>query len=649
MKNIDSGHHVEACMAAIAVLLACGTLRSAETNHWQGMNTPAGTAAMTDIDDAANWSLNRVPGVGNDDVASIGFYSDQGNLVVPGDAAFNPSALIFNGCGDGSSFQADDSYLAIDKSMTLDRLKVTSYLRAGGSGKLFQQRLRIGTLTPAPVVVTLTGNGDALDMTEWNAAPQFFNIGTSNVVVDFTGNDIAFSQRQQRFGFFYPIYGGTDRENAANTANSSFRFTTPGADVFLEDQGIAGPTLNFGYCNLAVRSDQVWTADPAAYIRFVLRVPAAGCDGPCLIQSIDGGRLDNLGELNIVVTRASSMPASQRIFGGTYGSLAMIGGNSTLRNGHITQSGDVEFTRGAVLPPASDAIPAQATAYSLLMTNSYYNLSYMRYITDGHALSLAAGLKLYTFQANANAAVDIKGSSVLVGGDISISCHADISPWSATPTRAVGIIGDETSVLRLKGNYESRCRSYYDNDNNFNKNFSASTVELIGGTDVKTWEVGDAGTLTGVQKNSFSVGTLKIGTENDVGNVMLVNNHLNDNPVTQTNELDLVGEKLVVGTLLIGAGSKLDINNQAVEVGTSLSIQPGGVLDLNTGVRFTKKQRIENMVGLGDQTAAWDAAAANVIDNANRGTTFTSVYDSDADKTCWIVQSLGGGTVVTLR
>lgn len=643
---------VNQVLVAIILIVSSGSLRAAETNYWTGANTATGTAAKTLVDDITNWSLGRVPGVGNDDVAWFGFYGvNEADLYIAATNVFTPSSIIFEACAGATSWYADmDIYL--DKSLTLDRLVCKGYGATGGGGPLFFDRFRIGTMTTSNITVTLSGDGNALDMTAGCVTPPYFRLGSGvgNVLVDFKGTNIVFSKGQQIWRDYADnMAGGTQVENASNTANSTVRFSTPNANIDLEDQGPHASNLGLGLHNWEVRSDQVWTADPTAYVHLTPRNKNASGTAPLLVKSIGGGRLDNLDQINFVVARTDTSAMS--IPGGTYGSLNLYRGNTSNRDASFTLLDDVRFVGNAVVPPTA-TIPAQTNAYSVMLRSAIGSLSKWSLVANGNDLTLDNGLWLYD-ETSSYCLIDAiaSGSTVTVGGNVRI--ESKNSPWIVTngtaAARSLGIRGDATTIFRLKGNYENKCRSLYDANNTLNKNFSASTVELIGGAAVKTWEVGDAETLTGVQKNSFSIGNLKVGNTTDTGNVQLVNNHLNDNPVTVTNSLDLVGEKLIVGTLAVGAESKLDINAQVVEVGSSLSIGAGGVLDLNTGIRFSTKQRVENMYGLGNQTAAWNAASASVVDSDNIGTTFTSVYDSGANKTYWTVQSLGGGMVIIVR
>lgn len=660
MQRVTSGCLINQVMTVAVLVLSCGVLRATETNYWIGANTSTGTAAKTLVDDITNWSLGRVPGVGNDDVAWFAFYNglNEADLYIAATNLFEPSSLIFEACIGDKAYDSDkDIYL--DKTLTLERLVCKGYGGTGGGGILFADRFRIGTMTPSNITVTLSDDGNALDMTAGNVNPGYFRLGSGvgNVLVDFKGTNILFSKGQQiKRDFLDNVGGGAQVENASNTANSTVRFSTPEARIHLQDQGIHVSNLGLGLHNWEVRSDQVWTADPTAYVHLTPRNKNASGTAPLLVKSIGGGRLDNLDQINFVVARTDTSAMS--IPGGTYGSLNLYAGNTSNRDASFSLADHVHFSGNAVIPPAIlSASPlvvrdVATNEYSVVLRSVTGSVSRWTLAVNGKNLTMDNGLWLYD-ETSSYCLIDAiaSGSTVTVGGNVRI--ESKNSPWVVTngtsAARSLGIRGDATTVFRLKGNYENKCRSYYDTNNTYNKNFSASTVELIGGAAVKTWEVGDAETLTGVQKNSFSIGTLKIGNVTDVGNVKLVNNYLNDNPVTLGNSLDLVGEKLIVGTLAVGAQSKLDINAQVVEVGTSLSIGAGGVLDLNTGIRFSTKQRVENMVGLGNQTVAWNAASANVVDDDNVGTTFTSVYDSGVNKTYWTVQSLGGGTVVLMR
>ena len=111
--------------------------------------------------------------------------------------------------------------------------------------------------------------------------------------------------------------------------------------------------------------------------------------------------------------------------------------------------------------------------------------------------------------------------------------------------------------------------------------------------------------------------------------------YLNDNPLVASNAaVDKVGEKLVVNTLDVKAGSTLDTNGRIVNVGSSsLAIDTTATLDLNLGRALTDFEVVAEFVGDGDQSAAWDLLANRVVDSSNPGFTFDAV--AQAGKTYW--------------
>ena len=88
------------CVAALAVCLFSLNLFSAD-NNWEGLNCGATGSTVTNIDDAASWSLGTVPGVGNNDHATMefngyGIGAVQGDLYIHATNLFNPSGLYFD-------------------------------------------------------------------------------------------------------------------------------------------------------------------------------------------------------------------------------------------------------------------------------------------------------------------------------------------------------------------------------------------------------------------------------------------------------------------------------------------------------------------------------------------------------------------------
>ena len=640
------------------------------TNVWIGANTTTGSAAQTDFDDPANWSLARVPGVDNDDIALFPLHRSHADLALAASQAFAPAALLI----DSDSASCSRPFL-IDKSLVLSKLLFKPYgATTGGGGAFWTGRVRIGTNSTELVTLTLTGNGDALDLTGANAQWSCLQFGTEGTaLIDFTGTDISFSANKGTRAFDSSIQGGTTAENADGNRNGTLRFSTPGAHVHLAAQGPRGSAIGLGTANLAVRSDQTWTADPTAYIRSTARIGPSGVAAPPLVASVDGGRLDNLGALNFVVTRTSNSSPSattcQRILGGTYGSLRCAGGNTSRRDSYYALGGDVVLAGHCVLPlnanprtaeeaPLVSATSARTTPHGLQMLTGPSQISNWFLDLAGHTLVVSNGVQLAdaenaTTSSSASSNPDIRihalDAHLTVLGDLDI--HADNKAATNTvhgnyATRYLGIRGNAGTVLDLGGSFRSNCRSLYlatsSANNNLNQNFSTATVNLIGGADVeRTFEVADASTLDAPARNTFSIGTLHVGTDSATANIRLVNEYLNDNPTNGWTEAmdpnDLrAGERLVAGTLSIGPGSRLAVNGQQVRIAGAFTMAPTATLDLCTDAAPAIGTEIANFRATGDQTAAWSAFASRVKDSTAPAAHFAPAYDAATDTTFWV-------------
>ena len=152
---------------------------------------------------------------------------------------------------------------------------------------------------------------------------------------------------------------------------------------------------------------------------------------------------------------------------------------------------------------------------------------------------------------------------------------------------------------------------------------------------------------------TFIVGTLNVGTNDAPSDVRLVNEYLNNNPKAEGEDVDpadgRIGEKLIVKNLSVATGSTLRVNGQNVEVGASLSVADGGVIDLDDGEVLSGGKVFTNFYGDGDQSASWSVAAKNVTDLACRGSAFRAVYDSQSNRTYFVCKSTGAGLVVLIR
>ena len=642
---------------ALSALLSATTL--AQDNAWQGANTSAGTATDTDIDDSAFWSLGHIPT--SSEAATIAFSAKHSvGIYIPATASFAPGSLSFY-AGDWNVSQ--QMHLYLDKTLTLERLKLETYgSSSGGSGWVFENRFYVGTQTTDPITLTLTGNGDALDLTTRNGNWSLLKFGVGNVVLDFTGSDITFSKGQQRLFGNGINGGGTSKDNATLNANSTVRFSTPGARIFLEDQIFHGPSIAPGNCYFQVRSDQVWTADTNAYISLLMHRAADSVSQPRpLVESIDGGRLDNLGQVNILVNHnavdmSGNAVDAQPLLGGTYGSLYLRGGNTTLRHRSLGLAGDVTLA-SACVEPVSGSTPATATDYSLIMLTYSGGASHWNLFLNGHTLALTKGLLIQDTAGNCNKLIHAQDSTLTIGGDFVIDSSA-AGATNATPYRYFGVRANAGTVLNLGGSYANNCRCLYltanSSNNSKNLNFSLSTVNLVGGADkTVTFEVGDASTTTGIQRNTFSISNLCVGVSAaKTSHARLVNDFLNENDASAWQEGEdkndyRVGEKLIVHELSIGPGSTLEVAGQNVEVGSRLSIADGGTLDLATGSVMSGATAVPNFFGLGDQTAAWGTVASRVIDSSNRAYTFSATYDAETNRTIWT--GAPAGTCVLIR
>jgi hypothetical protein len=434
------------------------------------------------------------------------------------------------------------------------------------------------------------------------------------------------------------------------------RFTSVGGTVTLEQAGNrATGTIGLGYTHLAVRSDQTWVADDLAYVSMFTIAGYRSGDGSVereanpLVGSIDGGRLDNLGEVNLQVYATRADPAASEetatpLLGGTYGSI-YTNGRGNNRIGRLNLKGEVNLVGNAVQPDATNG--PSALEYSLAL--NYVNGGPFVIHQNGHTLNLTNGLRILeaggpTYRYGyPTVQLDAEGSTLHIGGNVLIESvnggpeaafehPQDGGGRDARPNPTVGIYGGSGAAITVGGNWEVKTISMN------NAMLSNSTLSMIGGTelDPATFEVADNASLTGVQSDSWSIDTLNIGDGTNPAYVQLVNDHINDNPVTGDAALDKIGEKLIVDTLNIHADAVLDINGQVVEIGPStLSIDVDGLLDLNLGDPLADQELVSQFIGLGDQTAVWDSFVDQVIDSSNPDFVFEPFYSSSEDVTQW--------------
>ena len=104
------------------------------------------------------------------------------------------------------------------------------------------------------------------------------------------------------------INGSASVENVTCDLAPQMRFTNAGGTVTLKQAGQRATGRSaWGMCTSTPRSDQAWICDETAFVRMTgsvgATVDSTSYAGKYLVESIDGGRLDNLGQLNIKIGR----------------------------------------------------------------------------------------------------------------------------------------------------------------------------------------------------------------------------------------------------------------------------------------------------------------------------------------------------------
>lgn len=233
--------------------------------------------------------------------------------------------------------------------------------------------------------------------------------------------------------------------------------------------------------------------------------------------------------------------------------------------------------------------------------------------------------------------VSADGATLNIGGDLvynSIQGYAG----SATEQFELALSGNASTVINLQGDFRTNVRA---------RNvvlLSLSTVNLLGGSAVSpnTFEVADDPTSS-VGPRTYAIGVLNVGTSAvATAHVRLVNANLNERSTR-----DKEGEILLAGVLAIRAGSTLDLNGEGVKVATALVIDAGATLDLSTGRALVDDENVAEFIGVGDQTAVWQAFEDRVVDSSNPDFTFRAVQDGTY--TYWQANPPSSGTLITVR
>jgi hypothetical protein len=617
--------------------------------NWKAATIASG--GNVNPDDPNNWSTLTVPGLGDD--ANMAVNGDANWITIPAGALFNPDGYLRYSHG------AVNRKLTVLKSLTLSGGLGTDFGTTSGGNASDQVRLGDSS---NPITLSLTGNApfSFANQAGWGS------INVVNAIVNLSGANILFptlGRAGSGAAATGAMLGGTVAANESDTTQPILNFTAAGGTITLGAAGSRpGGTLGLGAVRMGARSDQTWVCDPNG---FVLRNYQSGTTalGAFLVKSIDGGALNNLDQVNFVltgtVTTTTTAATAMQLAGGEYGSLNWNGGSTSFRDTHMKMAGDVAFQGYAVNPGTFGGSDSQASdTYGLIIRGFPSNQgSYKYLLVNGRTLSVAHGMLLDDFKPADDTTtslptvrVDANMAAVNVGGDLMVystnwgaaarTLDTDGDLIANTATRNMGIDGGYEGVtLTVGGNYGMNTRSL---NSGTGWNLSRSTVKMLGGTQARpvTFEVADADGNYTVQKNSFSIQRLDIGAAADAAYVKLANNYLNENARFATigeSEANMrVGEKLIVGTLNVLAASTLDVSGQVMEVGPGgLAISADSWLDLHTGLALVDGSVVTNFYGLGDQAAAWNVFAARVMDTDNSLLAFQASYVAGDGRTYW--------------
>lgn len=616
-------------------MLTLGLAASAASLHaqniWQGANSLIGTD--TNINDGANWSGGTVPGTG--EMAVFEYYGDALSKTAlsigAADTDFDPSGLTFSS-NVGTNNHTQTSDLIIDKSLTLtDGLILNA--SGGNSANRDNDRLRIGS-----GAFGITWDVESFTFSSYGYSFIQMGIGDDSpnnaATLNLTGANVTIDGSNLVRGSVFGLSGNVAVENETNTKAPLMAFTNTGGTVNLLSGGQQSTgSLGLGGVRLAARSDQTWTADATSFVTLYGSAGAVGFAGKYLVESIDGGRLDNLDVLNIRIeaTQSTSNDATRamRMFGGTYGSLLMSSATTSGRTQWINQTDDVTFAAAAV--GFDEFGDSYASPYSMWMENDIateHGSDTQIYDTQGFDLNLTNGLLFLdtasTTQADRPIRINAEGSNITIGGDVLWEAPNRRPDSGGTVQNQMSLDGGATGAnVTLGGSWDVRVvGSSQDNLKN-------SIFTMTG--DSATFEVADASGTSGVAASSWGLGTFHVGGAADPASVQLVNDYLNDNPFNGDANVDKVGEMLIAGLLNINPNSTLNVNGLNVEVG-DFTMDPTATLDLATGVVLSDGAIIESFIGLGDQVSDWQVFESQVVDSFNPLFEFTAVLDGGNTK-----------------
>lgn len=628
------------------ITLSLATTLSAVDTTWEGVNSSESNSSA-DVELGSNWDTGNVPGTG--DTAIFNYQGDptlQGSISIDStDTLFDPSGLIFRSNEDPSGF-TQTSPLIIDKSLNLTNGLQIVASGSANSGSRDGDRLQIGTNS-----FGTTWNIDSLDINE-GMSWSFFELGigdsspNNSTVLNITGDQTFAANTNTKNGNIN-INGGVTTENETNTLAPQMRFTGVGATITLNNAGQRTTgVIGLGGVHLDVRSDQTWIADATSFVNMEGSVGASGFAGKYVVESIDGGRLDNLGALNIRINgnqnTSASATTAMRMHGGTYGSLWMNSSGTSGRDQRINATDDLSFAAAVV--DFDGAGDPYASDYGLRLRNDAGNSDAQILDMGGFNLDVANGVHF----VDEGSATDkgyipksllliVEGSTVDIGGDVLMEAPNGRGPEAPAggsgnfANNKISLDGGATGAdVTLGGSWDVRVVG------STRDNLKNSTLTMTG--DSATFEIADASTVTNMSSSSWGVDTFNVGTTGDLANVSFVNNYLNDNTATGDANLDKIGEQFVANTVNIGENSTLDTAGETVRILNGLSVDATGTLDLNTGAVLGMGSIVDSFFGDGDMTALWNVFADRVLDSSNAGYQFTAVLDGGQTK--WQVSAV---------
>jgi hypothetical protein len=587
------------------------------------------------------WDLNRVPGTGdtaviNWDILTANMATVDGDRVIDrsiilgGD--FNPDRIVHVSTGNVSS-----SAIVVAKHLALTDISWTSGRTSAARGILDVQNGASLTLTGETPFTwgSPQGGWHVLGLQGPDAALRF---DAPSVILDplappgYSGYGLTMRGTGGKIEF-------VAEEGTINLGNPGDASYSWGARVIAAPAILGGPAQT-----LRVRSDQTWS-NPTRTSQVLVRGQDEN-DG-ALIESIDGGRLDNMGNVPIIFHAGAGRSRfwGGEIAGGTYQSFLAMGECGYVGGTYeaiLKLAGDVTLTGGVVI--AGD--PDPETGYDAFESEDYsievraMNTLSIHIDTGGYDLTTARGILLRPQNTTLRGGNQERsrlmaaGSTLDIGGDLFFESTnfgaGTLESGTLAETRHVGFQGDATTVLTLRGSFSANVRSPTGNG------FHLSTVNLIGGTNptANTWEVGsDPADVFG--PDTYAVGAMNIGTATEPGHIRLVNAFINDGDPDNTAKTG-EGEILLAGRLNIHAGSTLDLDGQSARVETALWIDATGTLDLNTGRTLEIGEVVDAFWGVGDQSDDWAAFAGRVVDIGNPGFTFVPVVIANSpENTYW--------------